>query len=86
VPEAFGFRSELIMKFILLSLALIPLLLTGCVATGGYYGDYPGYYPGYYDEGPYYYPTYDPYYGLYYDGGYYGHSYRGYYGHSHHHR
>jgi hypothetical protein len=42
------------MKPVLLSLALIPLLLTGC-ATSGYYSDYPGYYyndygydPGYY--------------------------------------
>jgi len=42
------------MKSLLLSLALTPLLLTGC-ATSGYYSDYPGYYydgPGYayYDE------------------------------------
>ena len=32
------------MKPNLLSLALVPLLLTGCAVGGGYYSDYPGYY------------------------------------------
>jgi len=61
------------MKSTLLSLALLPFLLTGC-ATGGYYTDYPGYYgPSYYD-------------GPYYDGGLVGISYydhNGYHGYHH---
>ena len=65
------------MKSILLPLALIPVLLTGCASSGGYYSDYPAgaYPPGYYDYGPYY--NYGPSVGVtYYDGGgYYHHGY-----------
>ena len=47
-------KERRLMKSTFLSLALIPLLLTGCAVGGGYYSDYPGYYgPDYYDGGPY---------------------------------
>jgi hypothetical protein len=42
-------KERSLMKSTLLSLSLIPLLLTGCTVAGGYYSDYPGYYgPDYY--------------------------------------
>lgn len=71
------------MKSILLPLALIPILLTGCT-TSGYYSDYPGYaYPAGYYDGPYY--GYGPTIGFgYYDGGYYRHDYHHYAGNYHH--